>query len=200
MSLKLALAVVLVAACDPQVDGSFAGDAFARLRGTAVGFPADVTVDGAAVRWTAQGGADLAAGPTAPLPLEFAPPAVVVPIVSLPPDEVRFGFEGEPARIAEGTLFLTHGDDIVGVAIDFALVYVDGDVVPGSLAADYLGGVAAPGFHLYDVRATASLSDAQADLAARCGGTIACTQPRLYRLVSIAADLGTQLQFFRGRR
>ena len=147
MSLKLALAVVLVAACDSQVDGSFAGDAFARLRGTAVGFAADATIDGAAVRWTAQGGADLAAGPTIALPLEFAPPAVVVPIVSLPPDEVRFGFDGEPARIAEGTLFLTHGDDIVGVAIDFALVYVDGDVGPGRLAADYLGGGAAHGFH-----------------------------------------------------
>ena len=200
MSLKLALAVVFAAACDPQVDGSFAGDAFVRLRGIAVGFPADATIDGAAVRWTAQGGADLAAGPTTPLPLEFAPPAVVVPIVSLPPDEARFGFAGAPPRIAEGTLFLTHAGDVVGVAIDFALVYIDGDVAPGSLAADYLGGVAAPGFHLYDVRATASLIDAQADLAARCGGTAACTQPRLYRLVSITADLGTQLQFFRGRR
>jgi hypothetical protein len=200
MSLKLATAALLVAACDAQVDGSFAGDALVRLRGTVVGFPADAVIEGAAVRWTAQGGADLAAGPTTPLPLELAPPAVVVAVVSPPPDEAMFGFAGEPGRIAEGTLFVTDGDAIVGEAIDFALVYVDGDVAPGSLAADYLGGIAASGFHLYDVRATASLIAAQADLAARCGGTVACTQPRLYRLVSITADLGTQLQFFRGRR
>jgi hypothetical protein len=134
------------------------------------------------------------------LPLEFAPPAVVVPVVALPPDDAMFGFAGEPARIAEGRLFLTAGDAIVGEAIDFALVYVDGDVEPGSLAADYLGVVAAPGYHVFDVTATASLTSAQAYFAARCGDTTACTQPRLYRLVPVHDDLATQLQFFRGRR
>lgn len=198
--MKLATVLVLVAACDAQVDGSYAGDAYVRLRGTTVGFAADAVIDGAAVRWTSQTGPDLDAGPTLPLPLESEPPAVVVPVVSRPPDDAMFGFAGEPARIAEGTLLLTDGDTIVGEAIDFALVYVEGDVQPGSLAADYLGGVAAPGFHLCDVTATASLTDAQAYFAARCGGTTACRQPRLYRLVPIADDLRTQLQFFRGQR
>lgn len=196
--MKLAAAALLVAACDAQVDGSYAGDAYVRLRGVTVGFPARAFVDGAAVRWTVQTGADLRAGPTLALPLESAPPAVIVPVVSLPPDEVRFGFAGEPARIAEGTVLLTDGGDITGEAIGVALVYVDGDVQPGSLAADYLGGVAASGFHLCNVRPTASLSAAQADLAARCGATAACAEPRMYRLVASAGDLHAELQFFQG--
>jgi hypothetical protein len=196
--MKLAVVVLLVAACDAQVDGGYAGDAYVRLRGTTVGFPAAAVVDGAAVRWTSQTGADLRAGPTLPLPLESAPPAVIVPVVSLPPDETRFGFAGETARIAEGTLLLTDGGDITGAAVGLALVYVDGDVQPGSLAADYLGGVAVPGFHLCNVRATATLTAAQGDLAARCGATPACTEPRLYRLVASPGDLHAQLQFFRG--
>jgi hypothetical protein len=150
------------------------------------------------VRWTAQGGADLESGPTTALPLEAAPPpALVVPVVALPPDAASFGFDGEPARIAEGTLYLTRGGAIVGMAIDFALIYVDGDVAPGSLAADYLGDVVAPGFHLCEVRPTASLTPAQAYFAMRCGSTSACTEPRLYRLVPLADDLMTDVEFFR---
>jgi hypothetical protein len=196
--MKLAAAVLLVAACDAQVDGRYAGDPYVRLRGVAVGFDADVVIDGAMVRWTSQSGAQLDAGPTTPLPLAWAPPALAVPVVSLPPEDAMFGFAGEPARIAEGTLFVTHGDAIVGEAIDFALVYIDGDVAVGSMAANYLGGAAAPGFHILDVLPTANLTPAQADLAARCGDTAACTQPRLYRLVQLTMDLGTELQFFQG--
>lgn len=198
--MRLVAALVLVTACDAQVDGNYPGDAYVHLRGTTVGFGADAAIDGAVVRWTSQAGADLDAGPTTLLPLDFDPPAVVVPVVSLPPDDAMFGFAGEPARIAEGTLVITDGGRTVGEAIDFALIYVAGDVGTGSLAADYLGGVTAPGFHLYDVRATPSLTAAQAYLAAQCGGTVACTRPRLYRLVPIADDLGARLQFFRGGR
>jgi hypothetical protein len=198
MSLKLATALVLMASCDAQVDGSYAGDALVRLRGVAVGFPADAAIDGAAVRWTSQTGSQLDAGPALPLPIDFAPPAVIVPIIARPPDDAMFGFAGEPVRIAEGTLMLTDRGAIVGEAIDFALVYIDGDVTDGSLAADYLGGVAAHGFHLCNVRATASLTSAQAYLAAQCGGTTACTEPRLYRLEPMPDDLHTELQFFRG--
>jgi hypothetical protein len=196
--MKLAAAVLLVAACDAQVDGSYAGEAYVRLRGVAVAFDADVAIDGAMVRWTSQSGAQLDAGPMTPLPLEWAPPALTVPVVALPPDDARFGFAGEPARIAEGTLFLSHGDAIVGEALGVALVYSDGDVAAGGLAANYLGGAATPGFHLRDVRPTANLTPAQADLALRCGDTAACEQPRLYRLVPIKDDLAAQLQFFQG--
>lgn len=196
--MKLAIALGLVA-CDAQVDGDFAGDARARLRGVAVGFDADAAIDGAAVRWTAQLAADLA-GPTTALPLEAAPPAVVVPVIALPPEAARFGFDGDPVRLAEGAVLLTDGDAVVGAAIGVALVHVDGEVQPGSLAADYLGGAAAPGYHLYDVHATAGLGAAQAYFAQRCGGTPACVEPRRYRLVATPDDLATELQFFRGGR
>jgi hypothetical protein len=196
--MKLAAALLLLAACDAQVDGSFGGDPYVRLRGVAVAFDADVMIDGAMARWTSQSGAQLDAGPTSPLPLEWAPPALTVPVVSLPPADAMFGFTGESARIAEATLFVTHGDAIVGEAIDVALVYVEGDAVAGGLAANYLGGAAAPGFHLRDVRPTANLTPAQADLAVRCGDTAACEQPRLYRLVPVKDDLAAQLQFFQG--
>jgi hypothetical protein len=95
---KLAAVVVLLAACDPQVDGTYAGDAFVRLRGTTVGFPSDAVIDGAMVRWTAQGGADLESGPTTALPLEAAPPALVVPVVALPPDAASFGSTSCPSH------------------------------------------------------------------------------------------------------
>jgi hypothetical protein len=196
--MKLAAALLLVAACDAQVDGTYAGEAYVRLRGVAVAFDADVAIDGAMARWTSQSGAQLDAGPTTPLPLEWSPPALAVPVVSLPPDDARFGFAGEPARIAEATLFVTHGDKVVGEALDIALVYVDADVAAGSMAANYLGGAVASGFHLRDVRPTANLTPAQADLALRCGDTAACEQPRLYRLVPIPDDLAAELQFFQG--
>lgn len=198
MSVKRAL-VLVVAACDAQVDGDFAGDAAARLRGVTLGFAADAVIDGAAVRWTAQLAPDLA-GPTTPLPLDAEPPAVVVPILGVPPAAARFGFDGDPVRLAEGTVLLTGDGAVVGEAIGVALVHVEGDVQPGSLAADYLGGVAAPGYHLYDSLATAGLGDAQAYFAARCGGTPACAEPRRYRLVATTEDLATELQFFRGGR
>jgi hypothetical protein len=196
--MKLAAALLIVAACDAQVDGRYAGDAYVRLRGVAVAFDADVVIDGAMARWTSQSGAQLDAGPTTPLPLEWSPPALTLPLVSLPPADAMFGFAGEPARIAEATLFLTHGDKVVGEAIDIALVYLDGDVAAGSMAANYLGGAEASGFHLSDVRPTANLTPAQADLAVRCGDPAVCTQPRLYRLVPIRDDLAAQLQFFQG--
>ncbi|HEX8114557.1 MAG TPA: hypothetical protein VF516_42800, partial [Kofleriaceae bacterium] len=92
--MKLAALLLLVAACDAQVDGSYAGDAYVRLRGITVGFSADAAIDGAAVRWTSQTGAALDAGPPTPLPLESAPPAVILPVVSRPPEAAMFGFAG----------------------------------------------------------------------------------------------------------
>ncbi|MEO7730002.1 MAG: hypothetical protein ABIY55_03450 [Kofleriaceae bacterium] len=196
--MKLVLATLPIAACAAQVDAGYAGQPLARLSGTAAGFgPADV-VDAARVRWNPQRGADLTAGPREALPIESAPPSsLTVLVLAEPPDGAYFGFDGEPARIAEGALFLTHGDDVIGEVIDDLLVYVDGEVAPGSLAAAYLGDALAPGFHLRDQRATAELTPAQAVLAARCGGGEACRVPRLYRLVATPADLDTEVVFFR---
>jgi len=196
--MKLALATLLVAACDAQVGAGYAGPPLAQLTGTAAGFgPADV-VDAAAVRWNPQRGTDLTVGPREALPIESAPPSSLrVLVLGEPPDDAYFGFDGEAARLAEGALLLTRDGAVVGEAIDEVLVYVEGEVAPGSLAASYLGDTLAPGFHLLDQRATAELTPAQAALAARCGGGEACRVPRLYRLVATPADLATEVVFFR---
>ena len=189
------------AACDAQVAPEYSGEPLARIRGMAIGFDDGATASGAAVRWNTQRDADLTDGPLQALPLRTRPPAgVLLEVVTTPALDVHFGFADEPARIAEGTLFLTEGEALVGEAIDFALVHVDGEVAPGSLAAAYLGGELAPGFHLLVVRATAELTPAQAYFAARCDERIAdraaCRASRLYELLPTPEDLDTSLPFF----
>jgi hypothetical protein len=196
--MKRALAVILFAACDAQVDARYAGEPLFQLHGTAAGFGPGDFADAAAVRWNTQRGTDLSAGPVEALPLEGAPPSsLTVSVLAVPPDAVYFGFDGEASKIAEGALLLTRDGAVAGEAIDYVLVFVDGEVVPDSLTAGYLGGVLAPGFHLRDLRATAELTPAQAVLAARCGGGDACRAPRLYRLVDAPADRDTEVVFFR---
>lgn len=207
LGLGLGLGALALAACDAQVAAEYPGDPLVRVRGTAIGFDEGDTASAAAVRWNPQRGAELTAGPRQALPLRTHPPSsVTLELVAAPVEEAYFGFEGEPARIAEGTLFLTHGDALVGEAIDFVLVHLDGEAAPGSLTAAYLGGALAPGFHLLDVRATAELSPAQAYLTARCqdaeagedaaAAWAACRAPRLYELLPTPDDLDTALPFF----
>lgn len=197
-----ALALAVAGACDAQVAPEYAGDPLARIRGMAIGFDDGESASGAAVRWNPQRGVDLTAGPLQALPLHTLPPAgVLLDVVTAPVAGATFGFDGEAARIAEGTLFLTDGEWLVGEAIDFALVHVDGEVAPGGLVAAYLGGELAPGFHLLDVRATAELPPAQAYFAARCeesgaGDAAACGAARRYELLPTPDDLDTALPFF----
>jgi len=196
--MKHALVVMALAACDAQVAADYPGEPVARVHGTAVGFSPDDVADGAGVRWNTQQGADLTAGPVTPLPLEATPPSgITVLVLAAPPEEAYLVFADGSPRIAEGALYLTRGDALAGVTIDTALVFVEGEVAPGSMAAQYLAGAPAPGFHLYDARATAVLSAPQAYFAMLCGGGDACTQPRLYQLVPTADDLATTVAFFR---
>jgi len=198
MRLALVLAVLAVfVACDAQVDSRYPGEPLVRLHATAAGFRPDDFADAGAVSWNAQRDAALS-GAVEALPIESAPPSSLsLLVLAAPPDDVYFGFDGEAPRLAEGALVLTRAGAVVGEAIDAALVFVDGEVAPGSLAADYLGAALAPGFHLRERRATAELTRSQADLAARCGGGDPCRAPRLYRLVATPADLATELVFFR---
>jgi hypothetical protein len=199
--MRLALASLAVLACDAQVDADYAGEPLVRLHGTAIGFAPTDVADGAAVRWTTQRGSDLTAGPMTALPMEAAPPSgLSVLVLGAPPPDAYFAFDAPSPQIAEGALFLTHDGALVGITIDAVLVYVDGEVAAGSLAADYLGGTPAAGFHLYYVQATEDLGAAQAYLAMRCGGGDACRDPRRYRLELASDDLATTLQFFRSDR
>jgi hypothetical protein len=191
-------ALTALTACDALIDPRYGGPALVRLRGTASGFGADDAADAAALHWNTQRGTDLTAGPRSAIPLESAPPsAFALLVLTLPPEDVYFSFDGEDARVAEAALLLTDGDEVVGEAVSYVLVHVAGNVTAGSLAAGYLGEPLAPGFHVRDKVATAAPSPAQAALAARCGGGEACQRPRRYQLAPVPTDLSTELVFIR---
>src|SRR5262249_9190707 len=113
--------------------------------------------------------ASLPAGPIVTEPTRFRfPDAVTIRVLAPTPDGGFFALPGEVVRVAEGYLYVAAGDravprswDFIGGVFDVVLVYVDGDVAPGSMTAAYLGGVLAPGFHLRAWRATAALGPAQ---------------------------------------
>ena len=208
-----------LAACDSQVDPSYPGTAVIELRGTAIGFGADDAAGSVGIVWNSNAGPDVPSGPTtiASLRARF-PSDLTIDVLAPPPEEAFFSVEGEPARVAEGYVYLLRagaahppaGPDFIGQAFDSVLVYVDGILQPGSLAAAYLGGVVPAGYHLADRRATADLSDAQRYFADRCANTLAaarglsmdeaelaCGPPRRYQLSAAADDLATRLIFYR---
>lgn len=197
--MRLGLVLLAVAACDAQVPDGYAGEPVARIHGMPIGFSAtDRAPDGALVRWNSQRGADLAAGPTTPLPLESAPPSgVTVLLLAAPPEDAYFEFADGSPRLAEGYLVLTRDGDVVAATVGVALVFADGDVASGTMAAAYLDVAAAAGFHRFDQRATATLSAPQAYFAKLCGGGDPCNRPRLYQLAPKASDLATSVPFFR---
>jgi hypothetical protein len=204
---RLALCLVVLLGCDAQVDPSYTGEAMATIRGTTAGFGLDEVADSAAILWNANRGADVPSGPIAPAILHAHLPASLSLIVlSPPPAEAFFAVDGETARVAEGYLHLLRPGagaaptivDFVGVALDVALVYIEGTVEPDGLTAKYLGGVLTPGYHLVRWRATAELSEAQAYFAARCAAESAagdCGLRRRYQLSPSPGDLETPVTF-----
>ncbi len=221
----LALCSVLVlssqslSGCDAQVDPTYAGEASARIRGTAVGFDDGETAGSAAILWDCNDGPDVPSGPLESEPLHVSfPSGLAIDVLGNPPAGAFFGFPDEGAAIAEGYLFLVREgverapteDDLVATAVNHVLVYVEGVVEPGSMTAAYLGGVRAPGYHLLWWLPTAEPSDPQALLASRCADALVaagsttpeeaaarCRAPRLYQLTGTATDLGTVVPFFR---
>ncbi len=215
----LVLSSLPLSGCDAQVDPSYAGEAAARIRGTAVGFDDGETAGAAAILWNRNDGPDVPSGPLESEPLHQSfPSGLGIDVLGKPPAGAFFGFPDEGAAIAEGYLFLVREgvdgaptvNDLVAAAVDHVLVYVEGRVEPDSLTAAYLGGVRAPGYHLLWWLPTADLTDAQRALASRCADALVaagsttpdqaaadCRAPRLYQLTGTAADLATIVPFFR---
>lgn len=214
MSGRLAqlLAVTCLFGCDAQVDPSYAGEPLVRLHGTAAGFDPG-QLEAARIVWNANVGVAVPSGPTVnePIFVQF-PSSLTVDILGAPPDEAFFAVEGESASLAEGYLRLVDGAGaVVGGAIDVALVYVRGEPAEGSVTAEYLGGVRAPGYHLLAWRATADLTPAQRYFSDRCVNDMVtagkldaptaesqCVAPRRYKLIDSGADLDTSILFYRG--
>jgi hypothetical protein len=196
--MKLAIVtLVTLAACDPQVDGTYAGDPMVRVRGLVTGFAPGDVVDGGEIRWNTQVGAELRTGPVTPVPVaSLAPAGVELEVIDTPDDVVGFGF-GDGATISEGHLLLVDGTAVMGEAVNDALIYVDRDVDDGSLAAADLGAAMHRGYLLCVVLPSIGLAPAQAVLARACGGTPDCASQRRYQLVPAVGDLGANVQFFR---
>ena len=216
MRLSLLLATLL--GCDAQVDFVYSGEPLARLHGVAVGFGEEELGDTVAVMWNANRGYQVPSGPVVLQPLRPSSPSDLgIHLLAPPPDAAFFRLGDGAGDIAEGYLFLlppdagdsVEPDDFVGTALGNVVVYVRGEVQPGSLTEEFLGGAWAEGYHVLDWRATAELTASQAELAGRCtdemveAGILAraaaeteCRRTRLYRLVGTPADLETQLVFY----
>jgi hypothetical protein len=187
--------------CDAQVDSSYVGEPQLRLSATATGFKADELADSAAILWNQNLGATVPSGPLIREPLHArAPSGLTIDIIAPPPAEVFFGFSTDAATIAEGYPFLVRAgaveplspDALIGTTLD--LVLVRGAVEPGSLTAQYLGGVREPGFHVLARHPTAELTVAQRALVDQCVAGLrpdalsACRWPRLYQLTDATAE------------
>ncbi len=215
----LVLSSQSLSGCDAQVDPTYAGEASARIRGTAVGFDDGETAGSAAILWNRNDGPDVPSGPLEGEPLHVSfPSGLDIDVLGKPPAGAFFGFPDEGAAIAEGYLFLVREgvegaptvNDLVAAAVNHVVVYVEGAVEPGSMTAAYLGGVRTPGYHLLWWLPTAELTEAQGFFVSRCADALIaagsatpddaaaeCREPRRYQLTDTAGDLATVVPFFR---
>ena len=109
-----------------------------------------------------------------------------------PPAAAQFSFE-VGIDVAEAYVFVVEntGSDHVtplGGERTHAVVWASADVPSGSLAADYLGGPVAAGYHLRTFVPIGTVGAAQAQMIARCvGDKRACEVRRAYQL-SVSGD------------
>jgi hypothetical protein len=203
--------LALLLGCESLAGPTYAGDPALRIAGTIIGPGVDQVGDIAAILWNANDAPRVPTGPTTAVPLRPMFPAnLTLDILSAPPASAFFQFEDGAVRIAEGYFHLARvgaappfgSDDLVGAALDTVVVYVEGTMADGSLAADYLGGRLEPGYHLLGWRATATMTAAQGYLSQRCaetgeGSVPDCAKDRLYRLIETSSDLDTLVVFTR---
>ena len=193
------LFVIGLAACDPVANSDYVGAPLITLTGTfaQTGGTAD-PVGGVALMWQDSAGA---AGPgvvatALPVSLEF-PATFHIQVPVPPPTAARFSFaDGSPA-LAEAYIYVVQDPSAaqlepLGQERMHVLVYADGDVPAGSLAADYLGEPLTAGYHLRRFAQVATPGTAQQTLIDRCiangDPSAACAVRRGYQLQPIADD------------
>jgi hypothetical protein len=192
--------VLLLAGCDGLADRGYVGSPMFTLVGTFTSTSAapDDSVGGVALMWQDAAGAG---GPgvaitAVPVSIQF-PARFRVDVPLPPPQAARFQFDDGDVTIAEAFLYVV-GDPAApfpeprGLDRTHALVWASADVTPGTLAADYLGGPVAAGYHLRKFAATDSPGAAQRALIERCaaGGAArtACEGRRGYQLAGAGDD------------
>ncbi len=184
------LATCLLAACDPLANGGYVGEPMFTLVGTLSTTTPDEP-GGVALMWQDTGGAGGPGVAVTTVPVEISFPSTFRVAVPLPPpDAARFAFDDSPVEIAEAYVYVV-GDPASprpiprGLDRSHALIYATGDVVAGTLAADYLGGPVTAGYHLRKFGGVATPALAQQQMIDRCAVTAprpACAVRRGYQL------------------
>ncbi len=195
--MRIFVAVLAVSACDSLAGSDYVGQPLITLTGSfasTASAPAD-PLGGVGLLWQDPNGpgGPGAAATMLPVAIEF-PAQFRVAVPTPPPPAVRFQLDG--IDLAEAYVYLVTDASAArpqprGLDRGHALVWASDDIPAGSLAADYLGGTVAAGYHLRAFAATASPGAAQQQMIARCsssGAAVpACTARRAYQL-GAAAD------------
>lgn len=191
--------LALLAGCDALAGRDFVGEPMFTLRGTVLSRASANAdgVEGIALMWQDASGAG---GPgvavtTVPIAIEFpAQFRATVPVP--PPDAARFSFGDAGVALAEAYVYVVADAGAprpapLGVDRAHVLVYASGDVAAGTLAADYLGGPLAAGYHLRRFTPVQAPGPAQQGLIERCAGVAprhACEVRRAYQLAATGDD------------
>lgn len=187
--MRTALALCLLAGCDPVAGTDYVGEPMFALSGTLTSkAPSEDPLE-LALLWQDSGGAG---GPgvaitRVPSALEL-PSTVRLSIPLPPPDAARFAFDD--VELAEAYIgVLAEPNDVRGIDRSHVLVWADRDVEAGTAAADYLGGALEAGYHLrrFVPGAPGNAQRVMIDRCAAAGSTkTACEARRDYQLAEIA--------------
>lgn len=188
------LAGCLLMACDPLAGRDYVGEPLFTLVGTfdATASAPDDPLAGIALMWQDPAGAGGPGIAVTDVPVAIAFPATFrVEIPLPPPDAARFTLaDGEPA-LAEAYVYVvsdTSSPVPAARGLDRAhvLIYASAAVAAGTLAADYLGGPVAAGYHLRRFVPATAPGAAQRAMIDRCAASgaerTACEVRRAYQL------------------
>jgi len=185
--------LAMLCACDSLASADYVGEPMFSLTGTFAAAPAPADpLGGVALVWqdpAGPGGPGIAST-IVPVSVEF-PATFKVAVPGPPPQIARFAFGDSDVELAEAYVYVVADASSPqltprGSDRTHALIYASGDVAPGSLAADYLGGAVGKGYHLRAYSPATPPAPGQGAMIERCvatgGGRAACTTRRAYRL------------------
>jgi hypothetical protein len=193
----LAIMILGAAACDPIANNSYVGTPLITLTGTFASTAED-PVGGIALMWQDAAGAGGPGVAATALPVSLDFPATFhlrVPVP--PPDAARFSFGDGGPSLGEAYIYVVQDPSaaqLVPLGLDrtHVLIYADGHVAAGTLAADYLGEPIAAGYHLRRFAPVTTAGLAQQALIDRCtangDSASSCQVRRNYQLQPIADD------------
>ncbi len=190
--------MLVLGACDPLASSDYVGEPMFTLTGTFAATAHAGDVGGLALMWQDAAGADGPGVASTAVPVTLGFPATFKVAVPLPPPDVaRFVLDPGGAQLAEAYIFVVANPAAAqlvprGLDRSHVLVYASADVAPGSLAADYLGGELAAGYHLRHFAPAPTPGMAQGALIDRCVSNgserAACETRRAYQLAPIPDD------------